>query len=101
MSAFLNTLAVLCFASQRSFLQKTNEALEDEPYYSRSVDELIGKFHGCVVFSIVDLKKGVLDGNTSPRFKASNLHADRHWTDISGHGFQWEQLLPLMSFKRN
>ena len=33
-----------------------NEALECEPYYSRSVDELIGKFHGCKVFSIVDMK---------------------------------------------
>ena len=34
-----------------------NEALECEPYYSRSVDELIGKFHGCIVFSIVYTKK--------------------------------------------
>ena len=35
-----------------------NEALEREPCYSRSVDELIAKFHGCKVFSIVDMKKG-------------------------------------------
>ena len=35
-----------------------NEALEREPYYSLSVDEVIGKFHGCTVFSIVDMKKG-------------------------------------------
>ena len=35
-----------------------NEALEHEPYYSRSVDELIGKFHGSTVFSTVDMKKG-------------------------------------------
>ena len=35
-----------------------NEALEHEPYYSKSVDELIGKIHGCTVFSIVDMKKG-------------------------------------------
>ena len=35
-----------------------NEVLEHEPYYSRSVDKLIGKFHGCTVFSIVDMKKG-------------------------------------------
>ena len=35
-----------------------NEALECEPYYSRPVDELIGKFHRCKVFSIVDMKKG-------------------------------------------
>ena len=35
-----------------------NEALEHEPYYSRPVDGLIGKFHGCTVFSIADVKKG-------------------------------------------
>ena len=35
-----------------------NEALERDPYYSLSVDEVIGKFHGCTVFSIVDMKKG-------------------------------------------
>ena len=35
-----------------------NEALEHEPYYSRFVDELVGKFHGCTLFSIVDMKKG-------------------------------------------
>ena len=35
-----------------------NEAFKCEPYYSRSVDELIAKFHGCKVFSIVDMKKG-------------------------------------------
>ena len=35
-----------------------NEALECEPYFSRSVNELIGKFHGCTLFSIVDMKKG-------------------------------------------
>ncbi|MCG8432230.1 MAG: RNA-directed DNA polymerase, partial [Candidatus Omnitrophica bacterium] len=35
-----------------------NEALEREPYYSRSVDELIAKFQDAVVFSIVDMKKG-------------------------------------------
>ena len=34
-----------------------NEALKCEPYYSRSVDELIAKFHGCKVFPIVDMKK--------------------------------------------
>ena len=35
-----------------------NEALEEEPYYSRTVDELIAKFHGVKVFTIVDLDKG-------------------------------------------
>ena len=35
-----------------------NEALKCEPYYSRSLDEIIAKFHGCKVFSIVDMQKG-------------------------------------------
>ena len=35
-----------------------NEALEREPHYSRSVDELIAKFHGAKFFTIVDMDKG-------------------------------------------
>ena len=35
-----------------------NEALEWEPYYSRTVNELISKFNGAVFFTIVDLDKG-------------------------------------------
>ena len=35
-----------------------SEALKCESYYSRSVDELIAKFHGCKVFSTVDMEKG-------------------------------------------
>ena len=35
-----------------------NEALGREPYYSRTVDELIAKFLGAAVFTIVDLGKG-------------------------------------------
>ena len=35
-----------------------NEALEREPYYSRSIDELISMFVGAKVFTIVDMDKG-------------------------------------------
>ena len=35
-----------------------NEALEREPYYSRSIDELISMFAGAKVFTIVDRDKG-------------------------------------------
>ena len=35
-----------------------NEALEREPYYSRSIDELISMFAGTKVFTIVDMDKG-------------------------------------------
>ena len=35
-----------------------NEAFEREPYYSRSIDELISMFAGAKVFTIVDMDKG-------------------------------------------
>ena len=35
-----------------------NETLEREPYYSRTIDELISMFAGAKVFTIVDMDKG-------------------------------------------
>ena len=35
-----------------------NEALEREPYHTQSVDEIIAKFQGMTIFTIVDFKKG-------------------------------------------
>ena len=35
-----------------------NEALEREPYHTRSVDEITAKLQGMIVFTIVDFKKG-------------------------------------------
>ena len=35
-----------------------NEALEGEPYYSRSIDELIEQLNGAIFFTIVDMDKG-------------------------------------------
>ena len=35
-----------------------NEALEREPYHTRSVDEITAKLQGVTVFTIVDFKKG-------------------------------------------
>ena len=35
-----------------------NEALEKEPYHTRSVDEIMAKLQGMTVFTIVDFKKG-------------------------------------------
>ena len=54
-----------------------NEALEHEPYYSTSVDELIEKFHGCIVFSIIDMKKGYWKVIIHPD-STSNLYVNRH-----------------------
>ena len=35
-----------------------NEALEREPYYTRSIKEILGKFHGMTQFMIANLNKG-------------------------------------------
>ena len=52
-----------------------NEALEREPYYSRTIDELISMFAGAKVFTIIDMDKGYwqVKGTTS-RFKEIDLH---------------------------
>ena len=42
-----------------------NEALEREPYYSRSIDELISMFAGAKVFTIVDMDKRLLASCTT------------------------------------
>ena len=34
-----------------------NEALEREPYYTRSIEEVLGKFHGMTWFTITDFNK--------------------------------------------
>ena len=34
-----------------------NEALEREPYYTHSIEEIIGKFHGMKKFTIADFNK--------------------------------------------
>ena len=60
-----------------------NKELKCKPYYSRSVDKLIEKLHGCKVFSYSRHKERLLDGHTSPRFKVFNLHVNRHGR------FQW------------
>ena len=54
--AFLNTLAVLCFASQRSFLQKTNEQKAEEDNVLMEVDNCIFPFiivtKSCLIVTI-------------------------------------------------
>ena len=63
-----------------------NEALEREPYYSRSVDEIIGKFHDAVVFTVVDMKKGYWMVVLHPDSRALTCMA----LDIGR--FQWTRL---------
>ena len=39
-------------------LRDLNEALEREPYYTRSIKEILGKVHGMTWFTIADFNKG-------------------------------------------
>ena len=64
-----------------------NEALEREPYYTGSIEEIIGKFHGMTKFTIADFNKGywmvVLDPE-SIKYTTMALDIGR---------FQWTRLL--------
>ena len=63
-----------------------NEALEREPYHTRSVDEITAKLQGMTVFTIVDFKKGywmVVLHPDSRRLTCMALPFDR---------FQWTRL---------
>ena len=63
-----------------------NEALEREPYYSRSIDELIAKFSGTVFFTIVDMDKGYWQVILHPESRKYTCMA----LDIGR--FQWKRL---------
>ena len=63
-----------------------NEALEREPYHTRSVDEITAKLQGMTVFTIVDFKKG---------YWMVILHPDSRKLTCMGlpfGRFQWTQL---------
>ena len=51
-----------------------NEALEREPYYSRTIDELISMFAGAKVFTIVDMDKGYWQVVLHPESQKTDLH---------------------------
>ena len=63
-----------------------NGALEHEPYYTRSIEEILGKFHGMTWFTIADFNKG---------YWMVELHLEsRKLTTVAldiGH-FQWTRL---------
>ena len=63
-----------------------NEALEREPYHTRSIEEILGKFHGMTRFTIANFNKG---------FWIVKLHPDSRklMTRVLNIGrFQWTRL---------
>ena len=69
-----------------------NEALEREPYYMCSIEEIMGKFHGMTRFTIADFNKGYWMVELDPESRKYTTIA----LDIGR--FQWTQLpmIPLL-----
>ena len=63
-----------------------NEALEREPYYTHSIEEILGKFHGMTRFTITDFNKGYWMVELDPESRKYTMMA----LDIGR--FQWTQL---------
>ena len=63
-----------------------NEALEREPYYTCSIEEIMGKFHGMTRFTIADFNKGYWMVELDPESRKYTMMA----LDIGR--FQWTQL---------
>ena len=78
--------------------RELNEALEREPYHTRSVDEITAKLQGMTVFTIVDFKKGywmVILHLDSWRLTCMALPL----ADSNGLVYQWVQLWHRTFFK--
>ena len=63
-----------------------NEPLEREPYYTCSIEEIIGKFHGMTKFIIADFNKGYWMVELDPELRKYTMMA----LDIGR--FQWMRL---------
>ena len=67
-----------------------NVALEWEPYYTRSIKEILGKFHGMTQFMITDFNKGFWMVELHPESRKLTDHGTRHWkvpVDQTSNGF--------------
>ena len=63
-----------------------NEALERQPYYTHSIEEIIGKFHGMTKFTIADFNRGYWMVELDPELRKYMTMA----LDIGR--FQWMRL---------
>ena len=75
-----------------------NEALEREPYYSRTIDELISMFAGAKVFTIVDMDKGYWQVVLHPESRKYTCMAF-DIEDTNSRDYQWVPRLLAISFK--
>ena len=77
-----------------------NKALEREPYYTCSIEEIMGKFYGMTRFTTADFKKGYWMVELDPELRNTQQWP---WTleGFSGLNFQWVPLWYKMCFKGN
>ena len=68
-----------------------NEALEREPYHTKSVDEITAKLQGMTVFNIIDFKKGYWMVVLHPDSKKLTCMV-LLFADSNGHDYQCIQL---------
>ena len=78
--------------------RELNEALEREPYYTCSIQEIMGKFHGMTKFTIADFNKGYWMVELDPE---SRKYTMMYLEDFNGRDFQWVPLLHKMCSKGN
>ena len=56
-----------------------NEALEREPYYTQSIEEIMAKFHGMTWFTIADFNKGYWMRGIRSRIKEIHNDGFGYW----------------------
>ena len=56
-----------------------NEALEREPYYTQSIEEIMTRFHGMTRFYNCRLQQRILDGGAQSRISKVHYNGIRHW----------------------
>ena len=56
-----------------------NEALEREPYYTQSIEEIMARFHGMTRFTIADFNKGYWMVGARSRITKIHYNGIRHW----------------------
>ena len=67
-----------------------NEALQREPYYTCSIEEIMGKFHGMTSFTIADFNKGYWMVELDPesrKYTMMALDIGRFSVDSTSNGF--------------
>ena len=64
--------------------------MERELYYTRSIEEILGKFHGMTQFTIANFNKWFLDGGATPQIQKIDNNGIGHWkvpVDKTSNGF--------------